>query len=97
MQEQGLVSSYTVAQFKPFKSKVNEDPVKNKLNRNFDNQDELAVVVSDLTYLRVNGKWQYVCLFVDLFNRKIIGHSGDHIKPQKSFTKPYQALTDGLI
>ena len=29
MKEEGLVSSYTVAQFKPFKSKVNEEPVKN--------------------------------------------------------------------
>ena len=29
MKEEGLASSYTVAQFKPFKSKVNEVPVKN--------------------------------------------------------------------
>jgi len=38
MQEQGLVSNYTVAQFKPFKSKVNEDPVKNELARQFNDQ-----------------------------------------------------------
>ena len=75
MKEEGLVSSYTVAQFKPFKSKVNEEPVKNIPNRAFNHQAELAVVVSDLTYVRVNGKWNYVCLFVDLFNREIIGHS----------------------
>ena len=33
MNELGLVSNYTVAQFKPFKSKVNEEAVKNELDR----------------------------------------------------------------
>jgi len=33
MKEQGLISTYTVAQYKPFKTKVNEDPVKNELDR----------------------------------------------------------------
>ena len=42
MQEQGLVSNYTVAQFKPFKEKCNEEPVKNVLNREFDVQEEFA-------------------------------------------------------
>lgn len=36
---------------------------------------KLAVVVSDLTYVRVNKKWNYVCLLVDLLNREIIDHS----------------------
>ena len=89
MQEQGLVSNYTVAQFKPAKSKVNEEPVKNELNREFDGQEELAVVVSDLTYIRVNGKWNYVCVFVDLFNREIIGQSAG---PQKTAGLVYKAL-----
>lgn len=89
MKEQGLVSNYTVAQFKPFQSKVNEEPVKNELDRQFDNQKELAVVVSDLTYVRVAGKWNYVCLFVDLFNREIIGHSAG---PRKTADLVYKAL-----
>lgn len=90
MQEQGLVSNYTVAQYKPAKSKVNNEPVKNELNREFDGQEELAVVVSDLTYVRVNGKWNYVCLFVDLFNREIIGHSAG---PHKTAALVYKALS----
>lgn len=89
MKEEGLVSNYTVAQFKPAKSTVNEAPVKNELDRQFDNQKELAVVVSDLTYVRVNGSWQYVCLLVDLFNREIIGHS---CGPHKTATLVYKAL-----
>lgn len=89
MKEQGLVSNYTVAQFKPFKSKVNEDPVKNELARQFDNQKELAVVVSDLTYVRMDERWNYVCLFVDLFNREIIGHSAG---PHKTADLVYKAV-----
>ena len=38
MKVEGLVSSNTVAQFKPFKVKVNEEPVKNILNSAFDHQ-----------------------------------------------------------
>jgi putative transposase len=75
MQENGLVSNYTVAQFKPRKSSCNESMVANELERQFNQQEELAVVVSDLTYVRVNQRWNYVCLILDLFNREIIGHS----------------------
>lgn len=75
MKKLGLVSSYTVASFHPHKEKCNESPVKNELNRDFHNQDQFAVVVSDLTYVRVNYKWNYVCVLIDLFNREIIGYS----------------------
>ena len=70
-----LVSKYTVAQFKPRKQKCNEDTVKNELNREFNERAPYDVVVSDLTYVRVNYKWNYVCILVDLFNREIIGYS----------------------
>jgi putative transposase len=36
MNEQGLVSNYTVAQFRPHSSKCNESAKKNELNREFD-------------------------------------------------------------
>lgn len=75
MKEQGLVSSYTVAQFKPHSNECNESNAKNELNREFNQEEELTAVVSDLTYVRVNQKWHYVCVFVDLFNREIIGCS----------------------
>src|SRR5699024_2260148 len=41
MKEQGLVSKYTVAQFKPTKSTCNESEVGNVLNREFDQDQEL--------------------------------------------------------
>lgn len=56
MKKLGLVSKYMVAQCKPHKQKCNEDPVKNELNREFNGQAPYVVVVSDLTYVRVNYK-----------------------------------------
>ncbi|KZE15727.1 transposase [Priestia aryabhattai] len=75
MKEQGLVSIYTVAQFKPCSTEPNESEQKNKWNRRFKQERVLSVVVSDLTYVRVDKKWSYICVFVDLFNREIIGYS----------------------
>ncbi|MEK5231751.1 IS3 family transposase [Lysinibacillus sp. FSL K6-0232] len=89
MREIGLVSNYTVAQFKPHKSNGNEAPVKNELQRKFKQDKQLAVVVSDLTYVRVGKKWHDVCLFIDLFNREIIGHS---VGENKTADLVYKAL-----
>ncbi|MDW8517594.1 MULTISPECIES: IS3 family transposase [Priestia] len=89
MNEMGLVSNYTVAQFKPHRSTCNETPVKNELQRQFTQEAPLAVIVSDLTYVRVGKKWHYVCLFVDLFNREIIGHSAG---VNKTAELVYQAI-----
>ncbi len=47
----------------------------NELNREFNGQKLYAVVVSDLTYVRINYKWNYICVLVDLFNPEIIGYS----------------------
>ncbi len=49
MNEMGLVSNYTVAQFKPHPSTYNEAPVKNELQRQFTQEVPLAAIVSDLT------------------------------------------------
>ncbi len=89
MKENGLVSSYTVAQFKLHVASCNESNVTNELDRQFDQREQLAVVVSDLTYVRVAQKWQYVCLLVDLFNREIIGYSAG---PRKDAKLVYQAI-----
>ena len=75
MKEQGLVSKYTVAQYKPKKTTVNESEIENTLNREFNQDEELKMIVSDLTYVRVQQKWHYICVLVDLYNREIIGHS----------------------
>ncbi len=89
MKQNGLVSTYTVAQYKVFKSKVNEEDVNNEVNREFDNRERLEAVVSDLTYVRVDGKWNYVCIILDLYNREIIGHSAG---PKKDAALVQQAF-----
>ena len=75
MRKLGLVSCYIKHRPKQSKIKCNEDNYPNILNRNFDRGSTLDVVVSDLTYVSVAGRWHYVCLLIDLWNREIIGWS----------------------
>src|SRR5699024_1312030 len=83
MKEQGLVSIYTIAQYKPAKTACNESEVGNVLNRAFHPDQELKVVLIDLAYVHVNHKWHYICLLTDLFSREIIGYSAG---PKKTAT-----------
>lgn len=53
MKQEGLVSTYTTAQFHPRKDTWNESKIANVVNREFDEQPYRNVVVSDLTYVRV--------------------------------------------
>ena len=75
MKKYALVSNYTVAQYKVSRQACNEDKITNTVNREFNNRDKLEVVVSDLTYVRVNGQWSYICVLLDLHNKEIIGYS----------------------
>ena len=80
MDENGLVSAYTRKKFRPQKTKVNEADLPNVLARDFDGYAPRTHIVSDLTYVRVGGKWIYVCLLIDLYNREIVGHSAGERK-----------------
>ena len=75
MKKYNLVSNYTIKQYKVYKSSCNEDPIINVVNRALTDREDLEVVVSDLTYVNVSGKWHYICLLINLFNREIIGYS----------------------
>jgi len=72
MKQQGLESAYAKNRYKVHIGKCNEALIANELDRQFDNQEQHAVIVSDLTYVRVNYKWHYICILMDLFNREII-------------------------
>ena len=56
-------------------SDTNQDLIDNELNRNFNNQEQNIVIVSDFTYVRVAYKWNYICILLDVFNKEIIGSS----------------------
>ncbi|GAA3652651.1 hypothetical protein GCM10022323_12940 [Asaccharospora irregularis DSM 2635] len=92
MQKYGLVSNYTVKQYKVYKSKCNEDKTDNIVNRKFDRQTPLEVVVSDLTYVNVSGKWNYICILLDLYNREIIGYSAGKNKDAKLVYKAFSTI-----
>ena len=92
MDKYGLVSNYTIKQFKNYKYKVNNDNIPNIVDRNFNNRNFLEVIISDLTYVRVLNKWCYVCLIIDLFNREIIGYSAGKHKDASIVEKAIKSI-----
>lgn len=96
MKQEGLVSNYTTAQFKPQKDTCNESKIKNVVNRQFQNREYRDVVISDLTYVRVGTHWNYICVLVDLFNREIIGYSAGPHKTAGLVKEAFQSVEGSL-
>ena len=96
MKQEGLVSNYTVAQFKPHVDKCNESKISNIVNREFNNQQAYHVVVSDLTYVKVGTNWNYICVLIDLFNREIIGYSAGRNKDASLVVQAFSKVTVDL-
>ena len=92
MKENGLVLSYTVKQFKVHQPTCNNDKVSNVLNREFDQDKRMNVVVSNLTYVNVAGKQNYICLMLDLYNREIVGYAASKNKDAELVKKLCTAL-----
>ena len=101
MGENALVSNYTVAQYKVHNKGCNEAKVSNIVDRQFDDRAKLEVAVSDLTYVRVGGKWNYVCTLVDLSNREVIGYSAGPNKDasliEKALLRCRYSLNDIMV
>lgn len=83
MKQKNLESAYSKSRFKAHRGKYNEASTPNELNRQFNGQNRYETIVSDLTYVRVNYKWNYICILIDLFNREIIGYSAGPNKDAK--------------
>jgi transposase InsO family protein len=47
----------------------------NVLNQEFDVQERDEVWVSDITYIATGQGWLYLCVFIDLFTRSVVGWS----------------------
>jgi len=47
----------------------------NRVNRNFNSKQRNRIWVSDITYIRVGPKWFFLCIIIDLYNRKVVGWS----------------------
>jgi putative transposase len=80
MGELGIQSKYAQASYKPMTSQPNEESVRNVLHREFQVAEEMSVLVSDLTYVKVGKHWNYVCFLIDLYNREIVGYSAGERK-----------------
>ncbi len=96
MKQQGLVSNYTTAQFKPHKDTCSESKTENVVNRQFQGREYRDVVISDLTYVRVGTGWNYICILVDLYNREIIGYSAGEHKTAELVKKAFQRVEGNL-
>ena len=93
MTKLGLASNYIKHRPKQKKVKCNEDDYPNVLNREFNREKSLDVVVSDLTYVKVAGVWHYVCLIVDLWNREIVGFSAGRNKTAELVYKAFESIS----
>lgn len=96
MADAGLVSNYTVKLFKVSKSEVNEDPIKNEVNREFKERSYKEVVVSDLASVRVANTSHYICVLLDLSNREIIGYSAGAYKTAKLVKQAFLKVDGSL-
>jgi transposase InsO family protein len=54
---------------------VNNAAVFNILDRKFSGRRLYEVIVSDVTYTFINGKWNYLCVMLDLCSRQILGYA----------------------
>lgn len=72
------------------------DKIENIVDRNFNEQPYLNVVVSDLKYVRVKNCWHYLCVLVDLFNREIIGYSSGPNKDAELVKKAFSTVQTNL-
>lgn len=59
-------------------SKHNYPVSDNLLNRNFQADEPDRVWVSDITYLRTDEGWAYLCVILDLYSRKVVGWALSH-------------------
>ena len=91
-----LVSNYTIKNYKSHKAKCNEENISNVINRKFKPGLTQNVIVSDLTYVNVGGKWNYICILLNIFNREIIGYSAGTKKSAELVKKAFATVKSSL-
>jgi putative transposase len=79
MKSLSLTSKYTVKRYRARQTASNSAAIANQLQRQFDVGTERQIIVADLTYIRVNQCWNYLCVLLNLSNRQIASYSvGQH-------------------
>ncbi len=66
------------------------------LDRESEQSEVKHFVVSDLTYVKVQNRWQYICVLVDLINREIIGYSAGRHMDAALISRAFAAVEGDL-
>jgi putative transposase len=74
-----LMKSMTLPKMSTVKPRVHyrkcvEEKLENLLNQEFNPKAPNQVWVSDITYVKVSGRFAYICAIMDLYSRKIISY-----------------------
>ena len=56
----------------------------------------MNVIVSSI-YVNVDGKWNYICTIIDLYNREIVGYAASKNKDAKLVKKAINSINYDLI
>jgi putative transposase len=72
MRELGLISKQPGSHAYK-KATVERPDIPNILNREFDMQEPNQVWCGDITYIWVQGKWQYLAVVLGLYARRVVG------------------------
>jgi transposase InsO family protein len=80
MDQEKLVSKHTKSRFKPSETESVKTEHKNVVNQEFDGRSEREVLVSDTSYFKIDGKWHYLCIMLDLCGRFLEGFAASQSK-----------------
>ncbi len=76
------------------KKLVAKEKKPNLLNQEFKAEKKNSKWVSDITYIRTDRGWAYLCTVMDLYSRKIIGHAvKEHMKKELVIGALEQAIS----
>ena len=68
------ISGYVRKQKNPETEGSEHDRYANILNREFYAEKPLQKIVTDVTYIKHKGKWNYLACYLDLFNNEILDY-----------------------
>lgn len=72
MKEMNLPKMSTVKPFRHKTKTAQDEECQNILKQKFNPSEPNKVWVCDFTYIRVSGRFYYLCVILDLFSRKVI-------------------------
>jgi len=75
MKYQGLKSKYEKARSKKTKTGANFTDYRNLVQRHFTGRKPFEVIVADVTYVYFDRRLYYLCVFMDIATRMIVGSS----------------------